>query len=324
MRQPVVFRAFVTAGLVAVLIGGAAGAARSGLDWAFPTAGSDSGQASKPARALTLASSPAHYTRSEIESGFVAIDWWPHRHSSLPAVVERGRKPDVLACGFCHLPSGQGRPENFALAGLGARYMREQLRDLRSGARRGVHPAWLPAAVMTQVAHAVTEAEVASATAYFAKQTFVPRTRVVETAEIPAVTAEAFVYRRLPGNRRETLGERIVETPDDFGRFELRDSTVGYTAYVPRGSLARGAELARTGANDHVTACIMCHGANLRGVGDVPPLAGRSPTQLFRQLAGFRARTRHGAGDAPMLAETAPLSNAEMIDVAAYAGSLKP
>ena len=209
------------------------------------------------------------------------------------------------------------------MSGLKATYILEQLHDIRSGERRAIHPTWLPSAVMSQTAHAVNGSEAAFAAAYFARQTYTARTRIVEAEQIPSVVPDAFAYRRLPGDKQELLGERIVETPVDFNRFTLRDPTVSYIAYVPPGAVARGRELALTGANGRITACTVCHGAGLRGIGNIPPLAGRSPTALFRQLAGFHARSRHGAGDAPMLTETAELSNSEMIDLAAFAASLK-
>jgi cytochrome c553 len=63
----------------------------------------------------------------------------------MPQIVASGRAPDVIACAYCHTPTGQGRPENSALAGLSADYIREQLRDMRSGARRQIGTAaYLP------------------------------------------------------------------------------------------------------------------------------------------------------------------------------------
>ncbi len=323
MRPAVLCRTCISAGVAVALTAGAVAMARTDIDWSFPTAGAPSQTAPNHGRFVTLPGSGVRFTRQDLESGFLAIDWFPKTHAPLPAVVRYGRRPDVLACGYCHLPGGEGRPENYALAGLKATYILEQMHDIRSGARRAIHPAWLPSAVMSQVAHAVTGSEAAFGAAYFARQTFAGRTRVIEAAEIPAVVPDAFVYRRLPGDKRERLAERIVETPADFKRFELRDPRVGYVAYVPPGAIARGRELALTGDNGRITACTVCHGAALRGTGNIPPLAGRSPTQLFRQLAGFHAKTRHGAGDAAMLTEAAPLSTSEMIDLAAYAAALK-
>ncbi len=46
-------------------------------------------------------------------------------------LVYAGRAPDVRACGFCHLPNGQGRPENASVAGQPAEYIVQQMRDYR-------------------------------------------------------------------------------------------------------------------------------------------------------------------------------------------------
>jgi cytochrome c553 len=290
------------------------------VDWAFPSGRAPVRATPNPAAIATLRGSPVRYSRADLKSGFLAIDWWPTSHDRLPEIVRIGRSPTVLACGYCHLPDGEGRPENAALAGLSTSYIAEQVRAMRSGARRGVRPAWLPTAVMTQLAHFLTAEEVTHAASYFSKRTFVGHTRVVESANIPAVEADAFVYRRLPGGARQQLGSRIIEVPDDFDRFDLRDSTVGYVAYVPPGAIARGRFLATTNDGRHMTACMACHGSQLQGSAIAPPLAGRSPTALFRQLDGFRTGSRHSA---VMQAEVSSLSMSDMIAVAAYAGSVK-
>lgn len=68
-------------------------------------------------------------------------------------IVAKGRKPDVIACAYCHTPTGQGRPENAPIAGLPAGYFREQLLDMRSGARKPVGPAqFAPNHAMAQLA----------------------------------------------------------------------------------------------------------------------------------------------------------------------------
>ena len=69
----------------------------------------------------------------------------------MPSVVAHGRQPDVLACGYCHTPSGQGRPENASIAGLPASYIAAQLEDFRAGKRRGVWPGrYVPTDLMIQ------------------------------------------------------------------------------------------------------------------------------------------------------------------------------
>jgi len=70
--------------------------------------------------------------------------------------------------------------------------------------------------------------------------------------------------------------------------------------------------------------CASCHGADLRGVGLVPPIAGRSPTYLLRQLVAFRTGARNTPEGAPMKPVADQLVLKDMIAVAAYAGSVQP
>jgi cytochrome c553 len=97
-----------------------------------------------------------------------------------------------------------------------------------------------------------------------------------------------------------------------------------YVAYVPRGSLARGRALAAGDTRANVKGCTSCHGADLRGVKLVPPLAGRSPSYLLRQLVAFRTGARDAATSAPMREVAARLTIEDMVAAAAYAGSRAP
>src|SRR4051794_39990853 len=49
---------------------------------------------------------------AQTRDAFNPADWHPDGHAALPEAVAHGRKPALRACGFCHLPNGQGRPEN--------------------------------------------------------------------------------------------------------------------------------------------------------------------------------------------------------------------
>ena len=319
-------RASATLALAFVgLVGASAIAASEAADpvaWAFPGAPGGAKSAGPPQTLVGLEGSKKRYTEAQLHDGFRAVDWWPERHPAPPAIVLNGRSPDAMACGYCHLPGGEGRPENAALAGLPAAYIARQVGDMRSGARQGVHPDWVPTALMHKVAEAVTPGEVAQAAAYFSRQTFVPRVRLVEAARIPRMVPRAFVYGQGAGGR-VPLSQRIVETPDDFERFEKRDPRVGFTAYVPPGAIERGRDLASTGAAGRTQPCSACHGPRLAGaVG--PPIAGRSPGYLFRQLYAFHGGSRRGADAEPMRAVAAHLTTPNMIDLAAYAASLRP
>ena len=57
---------------------------------------------------------------------------------------------------------------------------------------------------------------------------------------------------------------------------------------------------------------------------NIPPLAGRSPTYLLRQLVKFRLGHRGGPAALPMQQEVSRLSLGDMIAVAAYSASLRP
>ena len=101
------------------------------------------------------------------------------------------------------------------------------------------------------------------------------------------------------------------------------DSTP-FTAFVPVGSIERGRRLAATVGRTKATACVTCHGPSLKGVKEVPPIAGRSPSYIFRQLLAFQTGARNAAASAPMRTVVAGMSLDDMIAVSAYAGSRQP
>jgi len=71
-------------------------------------------------------------------------------------------------------------------------------------------------------------------------------------------------------------------------------------------------------------ACAACHGKDQRGVDAIPSIAGRSPTYIFRQLHEFRTGVRAGLGAGLMQDNVANLDSGDMIDIAAYLGTLEP
>jgi cytochrome c553 len=62
----------------------------------------------------------------------------------------------------------------------------------------------------------------------------------------------------------------------------------------------------------------------LRGLDLAPPLAGRSPTYLLRQLVAFRTGARYSREALSMKAVVDSLTLDDMIAAAAYAASLQP
>jgi cytochrome c553 len=69
------------------------------------------------------------------------------------------------------------------------------------------------------------------------------------------------------------------------------------------------------------TACTTCHGLDLMGVNDVPPIAGRSPSYMVRQLWDIQQGTRNGAGVQLMKMAIARLTPEDLLSVAAYVAS---
>ncbi|HEY8833891.1 MAG TPA: c-type cytochrome [Gemmatimonadaceae bacterium] len=291
--------------------------------WAFPGTRRDSTLADS-ARLRHVPNSAAGFTLPQVVDLFAPPDWHPSGHPAMPDVVAHGRKPNVFACAYCHLPNGLGRPENATLAGLSEDYIIAQIAAMRSSARQSPLPDWIPANRMHAVAMDATEAEVASAARYFSGLKFAPRVRVIEAARVPLTRQVGFVYARIPGQGTEPIGNRIVEGPPDFERHELHDDAMTYVAYVPPGSIERGRSLATAGTNGVATACVTCHGPTLAGMGPIPPLAGRYPTYIVRQLLAFKTGARSTPASQPMQAAAAGLSIENMIAVAAYAASLAP
>jgi len=260
------------------------------------------------------------FTRAEI-TGQEPADWRPDLHPSMPAIVARGRS-EVRACAMCHYPNGQGRPENGPVAGFPASYIIQQLVDFQNGTRVSSEPRMRPPASMARLAKAMTAEEMAEAADYFASFPYRKWIRVVESPTVPKLRFAGGMFMPIDGT--EPIGNRIVEVPEDTARTLLRDPIAGFVAYVPPASLARGEALAKTGGDGRTTACVACHGDDLRGLGPVPALAGRSASYLMRQLFDFKSGARAGAWSPLMKAVVAPLTEGEMLTLAAYAASLDP
>ena len=241
----------------------------------------------------------------------------------MPPVVASGGGDGVAACGYCHLPNGQGKPENAGLAGQPYGYIVQQMADWRNGLRRTGEPRMGPPSFMERIGAAATDEESRIAAEYFSSIDFKPWVRVVEAETIPRMRRAGWIHQVVEGGETEALGIRVVETPEDLDRTKLRDDASGFIAYVPPGSVARGRELITTGGANGV-ACTVCHGGDLRGLGPVPALAGRSPTYMARQLYDLQQGNRDGVWSDLMDDAVADLSIAEIVDIVAYTASLEP
>jgi cytochrome c553 len=68
----------------------------------------------------------------------------------------------------------------------------------------------------------------------------------------------------------------------------------------------------------------MCHGERLEGTEIGPRLAGVHPIYTVRQLYQFKEGTRNGGDAVMMLGPSGGLTDQDIVDVAAFAGSLPP
>ena len=256
-------------------------------------------------------------TRAQIEGGEVP-DWHPEDHPAMPDIVKNGRQ-DVRACAYCHQPSGVGRPENASLAGLSVNYIKEQIDTFKKGNRKGSEPKRDPQNLMNQIAAKLTEEEIAAAASYFSSLKLGSFVKIVEADMVPKTFVTGGMLAKSPDGGKEPIGSRIIEVPEDLERAENRDPRTPFIAYVPKGSLRKGETFVTGGA----TPCITCHGPDLHGRGDVPHIAGRSPSYIVRQLYDIQKGKRSGAV-APMQQVVADFKPDDMIAIAAYVASREP
>lgn len=262
------------------------------------------------------------FTIAQTRDAFNPPDWHPYGHPEMPEAVAHGRRPAMRACGFCHLVNGQGRPENASLSGLPAAYIIQQMADFKNGDRKSAEPKMGPPNAMIQDAKAATDEETKAAAAYFSSFPFKKWIRVVEAKDVPKTRIAGSMH--VPTNDgTEPLGRRIIEMPEDLARTELRDGAAGFVAYVPPGSISKGESIVKTGGGKSV-ACGTCHGSDLKGLGPVPPLAGRSPSYTVRQLFDLQQGVRKGPWSALMKAAVDKLTIDDMIAIAAYTSSREP
>jgi len=311
--------------LMAAIVGAAAaGAADPPPPWAYPVNPPGTQPAPDDGTLKHVPGSDAAFTATQIRDLYNVPDWHPDNHPPMPDPVAHGSRPGVFACAYCHLPNGLGRPENSSLAGLPAAYIVQQVADFKSGARKSSEPRDLPATLMIGVAQGATDANVRTAAEYFSALKPRPWIRVIESDTVPTTRVAGWMLVASQPGATESIGQRIIEMPENLERTELRDSASGFVAYVPVGSIEKGQALVATGGAGKTIPCGICHGADLKGLGPVPALAGRSPSYIVRQLYDIQHGVRNGQWTELMKPVAAQLSEEDMVSIAAYTASRAP
>ena len=252
------------------------------------------------------------------------VDWFPKEHPTPPFAVAHKRPNGATPCAECHLYNGQGFLGAADLNGLTTPYIVEQVKAFRSGDRQSADPARSDTLEMIEVAKHISDADLAKAAAYFAALPRRPRLQVTETSDVPVTKADKYGWLDvIPNGGREPIGARVIEVSADMPRMLLGDDHVAFIDYAPPGAIKRGEALVQTGGVGGQP-CRSCHGPELRGVGDIPPLAGRSASYLARMLWDIKTGARKGPTVAAMQMPVRSLTEQDVVNITAYLASLKP
>jgi cytochrome c553 len=282
--------------------------------WAFPIqAGTLPPDAPGP---KSVPGSAKKYTPMEIDDLLNPPDWFPDEHRPAPPIVQKGHGM-AFACGSCHLMSGLGHPESSDVTGSTAAYIVQQMEDFKSGVRKDY-------ARMNTISKELSDEEIRQAADWFAS---LPRHRWSRVAESPMVPKTFVGQGRMrfvdPKGGMEPIGSRIITLPEDQERARLRDPKSGFVSYVPPGSIAKGKALVESGGSKTIT-CSICHGDGMKGLANVPRIAGLHPIYIVRQLHLFKEGDRTGPNAPLMKKPVSNLTDADMLNIAAYVGSLSP
>ncbi len=273
----------------------------------------------------SLPGATAQFTRQQIANRQGPADWFPGDHPAMPDVVAHGKTPNVFACSLCHYPNGKGRAENAPVSGLPTSYFIQTMYDFRDGNRKSFDDRKANSKLMVQFAKNMTDDEIKAAAEYFGAIKWTPWITVKEATMVPKTRIQGGLFLKLEGSEMEPIAGRIIEVPENAEATEvLRDPHSGFIAYVPPGSLKKGAALVNTGGAGKTTQCALCHGADLKGLGPVPGIAGRSPSYLMRQMYDMQTGNRNGNWTQLMKPVVSKLTTEEMQAVVAYVASLKP
>jgi cytochrome c553 len=314
---------YLVCGLALLAIPAVAFASDSPPDWAYPVTPPSVKIPPPTDEVVHVAGTTATYTEKDVANGFAPPDWFPNEHPPMPQLVAHGKPPNVHACSQCHLATGYGHPESANLTGLAPGYIEEQIREFRNGDRRS--SVARRSSNMVEFAKYLTDDDVKAAAEYFASVKPVIWTNVRETDMVPdTFVGEGNMRFAAQGNAMEPIGHRIIEIPENEAGAKVRDPHASFIAYVPKGAIEAGQKLATTGGDGKTFQCSICHGADYKGVGNVPSLAGHGAIYIFRQLYDIQHGTRKGPAVALMEPVVKNLTQDDMIDLAAFMASRDP
>ncbi len=281
----------------------------------------------------SLPDTPLTFNRDEILGRVDGVmfqgppaDWYPGDHPEMPAIYAYGDPSrNIIACALCHYPNGKGKAENAPPGGQDSQYLIQQLRDFKSDLRKCADPRKTNYELMIETAKGMTEEEFKECADYLESLKWEKWIDVVETDRVPKTYLRGGLHIPIEGEGAgtEPIGKRIIESPvDPHGTEFLRNPRSGFVAYVPVGSLEKGAELVYGGGEGKTPQCMICHGPDLNGIGNIPGIAARSPSYMARQLNDMKQGTRHGEMAALMQPVVANLTSEDILNITAFLASL--
>ena len=281
----------------------------------------------------SLPNTPLTFTRDEIVGRKDGVkfqtapaDWYPGDHPKMPEIYAKGDPArNVIACALCHYPNGKGKAENAPPAGQNKFYLVQQLRDFKNDLRQCADPRKTNYQQMIDTAKGMTEEEFAEVSEYMESMKWTKWINVVETDTVPKTYLRGGLHIPIEGEGAgtEPIGKRIIESPVDSYETEfLRNPRSGFVAYVPKGSIQKGAVLVLAGGMGKTLQCTICHGLDLNGISNIPGIAARSPSYMARQLNDMKQGTRHGEMAALMAPVVQNLTSEDILNIVAYLASL--
>jgi cytochrome c553 len=320
--NPRLFSTMAATALALVACGPAKAPAGASLAWAYPKA-AQAPLPEAPPGVLHVPGSKLTFTKAQVDDDENPVDWFPDEHPLAPAIVAHAPPKAPPPCAECHMFNGQGFLAIPNLSGLPAAYIVQQVEEFRTGRRLSWEKDRPATREMIEVAQKVSDKDLAEAAAYFAALPKAPRYRVVEADKAPVTKPNFYGWLDITPGASEPIRGRDIEVAEDFPDMALGDPHTGVVVYAPPGAIARGAALVKSGGHNGQP-CAACHGADLRGMGDTPALAGRSAAYLARMLWDIKTGARQGPAVTAMQAPAAHLDEADIADVVAYLASLPP
>ena len=246
---------------------------------------------------LRLAGSDRTFTVTEITSPYNPADWFPNDHPPMPDIVAHGKEATRFrACAICHYPNGQGLMQNGPVAGLPVDYFLRQIADFASGRRMSADLNKANAFEMAAMARNLTPEEARAAAEYFASMPFKPWIRVVESETVPVFTATVNgLFLKADGTATEPLGRRLDRDAGEHLREQHAPQPALRHGRLRAGGEHQGRRDTREDRRRRTYAGLRnMPRSYLKGTALAPPIAGRQPGYMARQMYDFQQGTRNG------------------------------